>query len=693
MRLVRGRNLREIFDRVKEGDEGWSQTRALGVLLRVCEAMGYAHSKGVIHRDLKPGNVMVGRFGEVYVMDWGLARVIGREDTKDPQLRPAAPKTVQIDTARAREREVDPLTPLVTTGGRILGTPSYMPPEQARGEVDKLDRRSDVYAIGAMLYHLLAGEAPYVPRGMRVSGHTIWKWVLDGPPKPLREPNPNVPPELEAICEKAMAREQDGRYADTMELAEDLRAYLEHGVVKAYESGALAVFRKWVERSRMAAAAIAQERDFDELCRSNPELQGELRRLRAFWHKMAGRMRWHGVQPDLLPGVALNLPREEPDEPERVYRPLSRGERTVIRELISVTMAPGSPRPEEPERSGVPSHRRYEILRPMAEGGAGTVYMAWDRQLRRHVALKSLRGSDPDKGRIRRFLQGALIPARLHHPGILPVFDGGLDEEGRPFLAMPYVRGVSLREAIREVHEARGGSSWTLRRGVEVLADVCDAVAYAHSRGVIHRDLKPSNILVDPFGAAYVFDWGLAKIVGPREKGEEEESAEEATSGLTETVEGQVFGTPAYMAPEAALGRTDLIDARTDVYGLGAILFELLTGSYPWSHVRPESAAQLLKLILSGPPVSLRALAPQVPAPLAAICEKAMARARESRYSSAAELGADLRAWLEGRAARAYDSGPLARALAWGRRNRGMAAVLGAFVVILVRWATLEFGD
>ncbi|MFO0980343.1 MAG: SUMF1/EgtB/PvdO family nonheme iron enzyme [Planctomycetota bacterium] len=258
MRLVRGRNLKHIFELVREGKEGWNQTRALGVMLKVCEAMAYAHSKGVIHRDLKPANIMVGRFGEVYVMDWGLARVLEREDRHDLRLREGSSESlISIKTHRQMERELTPDSPLVTMDGDVMGTPVYMPPEQAMGMVTELGPRSDVYSVGTMLYQVLTGEMPYVPRGAKVSSRTILMRVIEGPPRSVSELNSKVPAELAAICEKAMARDAKDRYANTLQMAEDLRAFLEGRVVRAYRTGAIAEFKKWMVRNRAIAALTA----------------------------------------------------------------------------------------------------------------------------------------------------------------------------------------------------------------------------------------------------------------------------------------------------------------------------------------------------------------------------------------------------------------------------------------------------
>ena len=255
MKLVQGEELGDKYDKVFAGDEEWNTTRVLGVLLRVCEAMSFAHSKGVIHRDLKPANVMVGEFGEVYVMDWGLARILGREDFHGEELTPST-TDAQVVSDRLEQRDISPGSTMFTMEGDVMGTPSYMPPEQARGEIEEMDERSDVYAIGAMIYHLLSRHRPYQAEGEAPNAFTTLMRLLDGPPKPLHEFGLGLPPELEAICEKAMSRERGARYADMRELAADLRNYLEGRVVAAYQTGALAELRMWVRRNRSLANSL-----------------------------------------------------------------------------------------------------------------------------------------------------------------------------------------------------------------------------------------------------------------------------------------------------------------------------------------------------------------------------------------------------------------------------------------------------
>jgi formylglycine-generating enzyme required for sulfatase activity/serine/threonine protein kinase len=255
MRLVKGRTAREVFLESHGGSADWPMTRALEIVLRVCDTMAYAHDKGVLHRDLKPDNVMVGKFGEVYVMDWGLAKVLGQEDRRDLRIRPEAQHShSQIDSARRRDADSDDGSSVVSMDGQRLGTPSYMAPEQGRGE--PLDERADVYAIGAMLYHLLTGRAPYSTPGLRKPAYRILEDLAEGPPKAIEELQKGVPAELVAIVGKAMARERDGRYPTTAALAADLRAFLAMRAVQAYRTGALVELKLWVRRNKPLAASL-----------------------------------------------------------------------------------------------------------------------------------------------------------------------------------------------------------------------------------------------------------------------------------------------------------------------------------------------------------------------------------------------------------------------------------------------------
>jgi len=261
MKLVKGEDLSAVLAKCKGGDEEWNQTRVLGLIARACEAIAYAHEKGVIHRDLKPSNVMVGRFGEVYVMDWGLSRVLACPEHRDLRVRPpGGERSTLVASDRKLGDTATSDSPLITMDGDVVGTPYYMPPEQAAGRIEELGPRSDVYGMGTILYQLLAGQPPYEQPGARVSPYTVLQWVLSGPPRALAELAPGTPGELLAICGKAMARNNQDRYPDMTALADDLRAYLENRVVAAYESGGLAELRKWVRRNRgiswTAAAAV-----------------------------------------------------------------------------------------------------------------------------------------------------------------------------------------------------------------------------------------------------------------------------------------------------------------------------------------------------------------------------------------------------------------------------------------------------
>ena len=228
---------------------------------------------------------------------------------------------------------------------------------------------------------------------------------------------------------------------------------------------------------------------------------------------------------------------------------------------------------------------RFRLLRHHARGGIGVVFVAMDSELHREVALKQIQPQHADDPTSRaRFLIEAEVTGRLEHPGVVPVYGLGTNDQGRPFYAMRFVRGQSLKEAIESFHQAdsqpgRDPAERTLalRQLLGRFIDVCNAIAYAHSRGVIHRDLKPANILLGPYGETLVVDWGLAKVVGrddPTPRPAAEMTLRPASqSGSSETMVGTAIGTPAYMSPEQAEGRLAQIGPASDIYSLGATLY------------------------------------------------------------------------------------------------------------------------
>jgi formylglycine-generating enzyme required for sulfatase activity len=237
MRLVRGSSLADVLRAARAGDRQWTLSRILEVILNVCDAVAYAHSQGVVHRDLKPTNIMVGAFGETYVMDWGLAR--GGE-LEEPQGGLSA---------LGGGDDEDP----ITGDGDVIGTPNYMPPEQASGAQEQVGPRSDVYALGAVLYQLLTGRPPYADLIERREAPTVLAALLRREPTPIRVLAPEAPEELVAVAQKAMSRDVGERYADMSAVAEDLRAYIGGRVVLAHEQGVGAELRKWLKRNRVLA--------------------------------------------------------------------------------------------------------------------------------------------------------------------------------------------------------------------------------------------------------------------------------------------------------------------------------------------------------------------------------------------------------------------------------------------------------
>ncbi|TMP92771.1 MAG: hypothetical protein E6L08_07465 [Verrucomicrobia bacterium] len=304
----------------------------------------------------------------------------------------------------------------------------------------------------------------------------------------------------------------------------------------------------------------------------------------------------------------------------------------------------------------------YQILEEIGRGGMGVIYRARQRHSRRIVALKRILSYHADSQEtLARFRREAEAAASLDHPNILPIYEVSENEEGLPFFSMKFAGGGSLLEAAPALRNEP-------RRAVALMAKIARAVQYAHVKGILHRDLKPGNVMLDGHGEPLVSDFGLAKWL-------------DATSDLTHTL--TIFGTPGYIAPEQAKGAAANLTPAADVYSLGAILFNLLTGRPPFLG---EHALAVIHQAAEKPAPKLRTLAPALDRDLETICAKCLERDPNARYHSAGDLAQDLELWLEGRHIIARPVSPPARIWRWSRRNpivAGMSVLLLALGMAL----------
>jgi serine/threonine protein kinase/tetratricopeptide (TPR) repeat protein len=345
----------------------------------------------------------------------------------------------------------------------------------------------------------------------------------------------------------------------------------------------------------------------------------------------------------------------------------------------------------------------FTVVRLHARGGLGEVFAATDEELHREVALKRIQEPHADNPDSRaRFLQEAEITGGLEHPGIVPVYRLGHYENGRPFYAMRLVKGEDLRTAVMKFHDADrdpkrdpGERTVSLRRLLGRFLDVCNAVAYAHSRGVLHRDLKPANILLGKFGETLIIDWGLAKVVGRADPGPadaEPTLRPPSGSGVESTRAGAAIGTPGYMSPEQARGDIDRLGPASDVFGLGATLYYIITGRQPFPG---EDFAERLRKNERCEFLVPRVVKPSVPRPLEAICLKAMAPQPEDRYLSPRALAEDIEHWLADEPVSAMHEPRLVRIMRWARCHRtpvatAVASLLVATTLLAGIWGWLR---
>jgi serine/threonine-protein kinase len=343
--------------------------------------------------------------------------------------------------------------------------------------------------------------------------------------------------------------------------------------------------------------------------------------------------------------------------------------------------APASP----PDVAPPPVAGRYRPLRPLGKGGLGEVFVALDGELNREVALKEVQARHlGSPATVARFRREAEVTGHLEHPGVIPVYGLGVHADGRPYYAMRLIRGESLQQALDRFHQdhkaAPGERSVAFRGLLRRFVDVCNAVAYAHARGVIHRDLKPANVMLGPYGETLVIDWGMAKRIGrPEDAASAEESVRLSpqTEGEAQTREGSISGTPAYMSPEQAAGQVEGLTPASDLYALGAILFALLTGRPAFGGKEMRQLLAEVRLGEFAPPRQVNRSAPPA---LEAVCLRAMALKPEGRYGSAKELAAEVEHWLAGEPVGAYREPWSVRLGRWARRNRTLVTGLGVLL-------------
>lgn len=340
------------------------------------------------------------------------------------------------------------------------------------------------------------------------------------------------------------------------------------------------------------------------------------------------------------------------------------------------------------ERKDSAAGWKYDVKEELGRGGIGKVMVAFDRTVGREIALKELISSNedghiPSLDKMRsdeaRFLREACVTGQLEHPGIVPVYEIGRKPDENRYYTMRLVRGVTLSQAIKD--------AGTLEKRLRLLPhfrDICNAIAYSHSRGVIHRDIKPENIMIGEFGETVVLDWGLAKVKGEDDTADSELREELnllKVENIGMTVRGKAIGTPAYMSPEQARGDISAIDERSDIYSLGAVLYEILTGIPPF---KGKDVQETLDLVKTSDPVDITVYEPASPPDLCAVVSKTLTKDPGSRYQSALEVAKEIENFMSGGKIAAYEYSSWEMFKRFVAKNKSLSVLAATLFAVLI---------
>lgn len=616
MEYIEGASLEAGLASYHQDHQLMPPAEASQIIRPICLALDYAHSQGVIHRDVKPSNIMLNSNDQPILTDFGLALL-------DYQTR-----------------------------GEIFGTPHYIAPEQVMSSAGAVPQ-SDLYSMGVVLYEIFTGSLPFEA----AHPYDVAMLHLTEPPPPPRQIKPDLRPELEAVILKALAKEPADRYPNGAALANALDQALQgktSEVLKTSEvsskpkiSPEKAVMKVEPQAKGSAEAVSAAPED------SNPQpsrpAEGDpsahpqakkgqvittryiLKNIRALLTELTV-----ALTEEELRQIYFDLPEFKPvhhqlarsqGKAEIIDRLLEYAEQTLqLDDLLALARENNRTLYEkhQPYYEIITAARRdlvgrdlgkYRLVKRLGQGGMADVYKSYQASLARYVAIKVIHSHlAEDEEFIERFESEAMAVASLHHPHIVQVFDFAREDD-LYYMVMELVDGSTLEAELKTYKERQ--ALMPLAETAAIFQALASAIDYAHEREVIHRDLKPSNIMFTPRRRVVLTDFGIARIM----------------SRPSLTSKNAVIGTPAYMSPEQAQG--EAIDKRSDIYSLGVILYELATGQVPFEGDHP--IAIVLKLVNESWPLPT-SVNPNLPQAVEQVILKAMSKTPADRYQSAAEM-------------------------------------------------------